>query len=290
MTNKVYVASFDGSITVIDGKTNAVADWYQIVSQIPNAVDGIVCNPETGKLYTVVWPANNGPSAIFVIDIKSKAVIKTLSNAGNLAWLAVNRKTNRIYAPLTFGGVWVIDGKTDKLITTIPVGDLPSPPGCPVYTPGCVTSGSILEWAAVNETTNRIYVTGAFDGSLFTIDGATNKLINTIYTGFGYYSVTTDPIKNVVYPLDVTFDLLNVVDGRTNRLTDNVSSGTPSFPMNCAYTNLNPNVPCISNANSTQGLATNPVTGKIYVANGASFFGPPKQAYVTVLRATQSAP
>ena len=55
----------------------------------------------------------------------------------------------------------VMDGKTDKIITTIPVGTHPG-------------------FLAVDEKTNLVYVPNDEDGTVSVIDGKTYGILNTI--------------------------------------------------------------------------------------------------------------
>ena len=54
---------------------------------------------------------------------------------------------------------------------------------------------------------------GIADGSLTTIDGGTNKAIATDYFDGFPYSVAVDPVENRIYPVDITLDVLSIVDG-----------------------------------------------------------------------------
>ncbi|MGD0961368.1 MAG: hypothetical protein ABSB19_16285, partial [Methylomonas sp.] len=142
VTNTVYSLSENGVVTAMDGAANSIKDSFSPlpVSTIYN-VDGIACNPDTGKLYMVLWtPA---PS-IVVWDTKKRAVVANLTVTNHEEWLAVNRKTNRIYAQTDFEGVVVIDGATDTVIDRIDAGQFPQPTGCQ-DSGNCVNPGSWLE-------------------------------------------------------------------------------------------------------------------------------------------------
>jgi len=297
LTNTIYSIAETGVVTAIDGATNTITGSFAPLptSTISN-VDGIACNPETGKLYMVLW--NPGPNVV-VWDIKKQKTVATLTiTKYSEEWLAVNRKTNKIYAQTDFDGVVVIDGATDTVIDRIAAGQLPEPPGCnPLASPQvCTTIGSWLEKIAVNEATNRIYVTGITDGSLTTIDGATNQVIATNYYDYFPYSVAVDPVRNKIYPLDVIFDVLSVVDGATGIRTGNVSVSPGPFPMGCAsgFVPIDPNISCLTSSLGDEGIAINPVTGKIYVTYVGAFSFVPgipnAYSYLTVLAPTGTAP
>lgn len=146
-TNLIY-ASFlgnstvKGGVDVINGATN------RVVSRITvgNGPRGVAVNPVTKR----VCVANQADSTVSVI-IGDK-VLDTIPLGSSLGPfdVAVNPKTNRVYVAnigigspaKTDGGLpmSVIDGRTDSVIASVPVGFFPSA-------------------VAVNPTTNRIYVT-----------------------------------------------------------------------------------------------------------------------------------
>ncbi len=298
VTNTVYSLSENGVVTAIDGATNTVKSTFSPLptSTISN-VDGIACNPDTGKLYMVLW---NPGSKIVVWDTNKQETAAILDVTDHEEWLAVNRKTNRIYAQTDFQGVVVIDGATDTVIDRIKAGQIPKPLGCQSQSkPNCVNPGSWLEQIAVDEESNRIYVGGIQDGSLITIDGATNKVISTHYYDYFPYSVAVDPVRHSIYSLDVTFDLLTEIDGRTGKRKRNISVGPGPFPLECAlgFVQINPNAACIASNNGTvgglQGVAANPNNGKIYM----TYFGaynfvagvPNAYSYLIVVAPSESA-
>jgi len=153
-----------------------------------------------------------------------------------------------------------------------------------------------LKKIAVNEATNRIYVTGITDGRLTTIDGATNQVIATDYYDYFPYSVAVDPVRNKIYLLDVVFDVLSVVDGATGMRTGNVSVSPGPFPTGCAsgFVPIDPNISCLTSSLGDEGITVNPVTGKIYVTYvGAVSFVPGvfnTYCYLTVLTPIGTAP
>jgi YVTN family beta-propeller protein len=302
-TNTVYSLSENGVVTVIDGATNRVtgsfAPWP--TNTVTN-VDGMVCNPETGKLYMILY--NDQGNHIVVWDTRKHSIAATIFVTSDAhEWMAVNRKTNRIYAQTIYDGLVVIDGATDTVIDRIAAGQGPQPPGC-LATNSCASLGSWLDQVAVDENTNRIYVVGINDGSLTTIDGATDKVIALDFFNWFTYSLALDPVRKRIYQLDVTFDTVSVIDSATGKRTANLGVGPGPFPLGCnaGWVVLNPNVSCLVTLNTTlgsiQAAAVNPVTGKIYVGYGGMYVGPgsaPFQSsvpnaysYLYVLKSTET--
>jgi len=79
--------------------------------------------------------------------------------------VGVNSTTNRIYVTNREGNnVSVIDGSTEAVVQTVPVGL--SPHGL-----------------AVNPTTHRVYVANLASGDVSVIDGATNTVVATVSVG-----------------------------------------------------------------------------------------------------------
>jgi YVTN family beta-propeller protein len=80
--------------------------------------------------------------------------------------VAANPKTNTIYVvnQTVAGTVSVINGRTNTVVATIPVGINP-------------------EEAAVNPKTNTIYVTNDGGGTVSVISGKTNTVVATIPVG-----------------------------------------------------------------------------------------------------------
>lgn len=107
-------------------------------------------------------------------------VTATIPLAKASGGIAVNPKTNTVYA--TNGGhqVIVISGQTNKVVSTISVGR---------------SAASI----AVNPATNTIYVGNSRDGTVSVLNGQTNKPLATIPVGVGPAGVAADPNTNIAY-------------------------------------------------------------------------------------------
>src|ERR1035441_1897226 len=149
VANRIYVAGFETSITVIDGKTNAT-------TSVPNGTvpAEIAINSTTHMVYV----ANRGSSDVTVIDGATNKVAK-LPVGTHPESVAVNSKTNKIYVPNgDSDNVTVIDGQTNIMHAI-------SVPKKPLA-------------IAVNEATNTVYVT-CLEG-VAVIDGATDKVKTVI--------------------------------------------------------------------------------------------------------------
>jgi len=147
---------------------------------------------------------------------------------------AINEKTNTIYVTHNFnnGLISVIDGTTNKIVQTIPVG----------LGPGFI---------AVNQETNMIYITygGPDHGEVSVIDGTTNKIVQTIPVGSFPMGVTINEKTNTIYVANQNGNSVSVIDGTTNKIVQTIPVG--SFP---------------------DYVAVNEKTNRIYVPNSTALF------------------
>jgi len=120
----------------------------------------------------------------------------------------------------------------------------------------------------VNATTNRIYVANQFGNDVSVIDGATNTGIDTdgnagngitrIPVGSGPIGVVANPATNRVYVANQFSSNVSVIDGATDTEID-----TDGNPAN--------GITRIAVGSGPVGVAVNPTTNRIYVANGDSW-------------------
>ncbi len=173
-TNKIYVDNyFDHTISVIDGGSNKQVTTIKI----GNAPYGIVVNSITNRIYDV---DSNG---VTVTDGRTNTVMTTISVGANPLWVAVNEQTNRVYvANNNDDTVSVIDGRSNKVIDTIPIPPGLVPAGC---TDNCTSFGSAPAGLAVSRSSNTIYVTDFLTGALSLIDGYRNQVLGSVTIGSG---------------------------------------------------------------------------------------------------------
>ncbi|HYL67470.1 MAG TPA: fibronectin type III domain-containing protein [Nitrosopumilaceae archaeon] len=210
---------------------NAFADTYVDTIQVGSNPYGVDVNSNTNKIYV----ANYGSGTVSVINGSTDKVVNTIG-ASNPFRLAVNPITNQIYLTDSSGLV-VIDGATNSVVSTIPLGGQP--------------------WGvAVNTNTNKIYVTNRGSNSVFVIDGSTNKVTNTISLGnYLPMYLAVNPSTNKIYvsaglqvcnpgPSECATHTVFVINGSSNSVANTIAVGY--FP---------------------DGIAIIPNTNKIYVAN-----------------------
>ncbi|OGI09096.1 MAG: hypothetical protein A3I68_06490 [Candidatus Melainabacteria bacterium RIFCSPLOWO2_02_FULL_35_15] len=183
----------------------------------------------------------------------------------------VNPKTNKIYATNAPDSLSVIDGSTNAIIKTINLmGEARA--------------------IAINQDTNKIYVTNRITNEVHVINGATDALEATIpisqsYVGLGEIAVNI--VMNKIYACGENSDSVYVIDGATNSLLSTIPVGkTPtsivaSPILNFMFVGLGGahfvvSIDCskdkVTITNSRYGssvvLGVDPVTYKIYIADG----------------------
>jgi YVTN family beta-propeller protein len=219
-TGYAFVAAGDG-VAVIRESTNT------LVRTIPTSggVYAVAANFLTGRLY-----AANG-NALYVIDTNTDTVVSNLPIP--VSFLAVNVATNTIYAGDFNQTVYVVNGATNTVTTTITVPEA-------------------LQMA-VNPATNRIYIAAAnpIFGEVTVVDGVTNQVITNVTIPGSTNTIFTavDLVRNLIYAGDSNSTgspngVVAVINGATNKVTTTIV--VPGEPT---------------------GLAVDPVARRVYVDN-----------------------
>lgn len=122
--------------------------------------------------------------------------------------IKVNKLTNLIYVSnLDDDNVSVIDGETNRIVTTVDVGDSPS-------------------FIAINEVTNRVYVAS---DNLYVIDGESNNVIaNVGGDDFIANLISINEVTNRIYVVNSSSSSevnVTVIDGNSNVVIDTVHIG-----------------------------------------------------------------
>ncbi len=227
-TDRVYVANGDGTVSVIDGATNAVIATIPVVT--PPVFNSFPCSVGVNATTNRVYAANFTDDTVSVIDGATNAVIATIPVVIPFPCsVGVNPSTNRVYVTNSGDTVSVIDGTlaesdpANAVIATVPVGG---------------------QSIGVNPTTNRIYVGNNIDETVSVIDGASNAVVATVALGrVGPIAVEVNPTTNRVYVSGGS-----VIDGTL----------AESDPANAVIASL----PATGHS-----IGVNPTTDRIYVGN-----------------------
>jgi YVTN family beta-propeller protein len=234
----------------------------QVIATVPTGFspETSAVNPVTNKTYVANAcgsdPLCAGYGTVTVIDGATLAT--TTVTVGSYPYgVAVNSVTNKIYVANQCGNdvscsswsgtITVIDGASNNVIATIPVG----------------ADAYVL---AVNSVTNTIYVANycgsdiscnSYSGTVSVINGANNTVTTTVNVGAGPAPPVVNSVTNKIYvanscgtdsscPINPPYSgpgTVTVIDGVTNNPT---SVGVGVYPY---------------------GIDVNSVTNKIYVAN-----------------------
>lgn len=265
-TNRIYVANHGShDVSIIDGSSDSVLAAVDV-----NYSPGVLAvNPQTNRIY--VANCNLQRLGACVIDGTTDSVIATL---GFTVYrdMAVNAQTNRIYAHTISGHddrITVIDGTTNAILTHIVLG----------------TSQYIEDVAiAINDRTNRIYVTYSGSNALSVIDGATNIVEATVSLAGEPKDIAVNPDTNRIYI--TSGNEVVVVDGATHSIVDTISGLgviddlTVNPRTNRIYVNGISKVQIVDGATSeveatvtglpsVWDLAANPETGRLYITHAS---------------------
>lgn len=201
-TDLIYATdSNQRSVLAIDGKTNIV------VAQIKIGGFGfwIATDPRTDRIYAEA-ATSPGVETVAVIDGRTNTLVTRIpANSGFFDGLAVNPRTNMIYAR-SGSFMLTISGQTN---TVTAMTDM-----TPTY-------------IATDPVTNTIYATEPFPngpGLVYVVDGQTSTLTTTI-PGGSPDGIATDPSTSFVYTADFYANNLKVINERTSKVTARVGVG-----------------------------------------------------------------
>ena len=165
------------SVVVIDTVTNTV----QAVIRTGSSPEGIVFNRRNGYIYA----ASDHNQNIAVIDGATNKNLRYIDlppiGSGGSIELGLNPRTNTLYATVSdVDTVVVVDATTEKVVTTLPVGDYPL--GVAFYPPD-----------------GNMYVANFNDGTVSVIDSRHNAVIDTITVGRGAQWLAFNPRNRSLY-------------------------------------------------------------------------------------------
>jgi DNA-binding beta-propeller fold protein YncE len=204
----------------------------------------------------------------------------------------VNQKTGMVYATnfMMEGGIFVIDGATDQMVSSITTGDLPTGLSVDANTDlvyvadygssdVAVVNGSTDQMVAdvynigypgdvvVNPDTDRVYVGGLVDSTITVINGSTNTVASVIQESCGpVYRLAVNPATDTIYattsfngsggnPLGCVL----VINGQTDTVAKEILLGYSKHPAAIAVDTRTNTV--------YVGDGVNPL---IYVINGST--------------------
>lgn len=156
---------------------------YSVVATLglPDVPQGVTVNPTNGRVYVV-----NATLSVFDGNTQSRIANASIANSSISALgVAVDPTTSTVYAPYysrqgTGGAVSVIDGMSNTIRATIPVGAAP--------------------YAAAVDPTNRRILTANHGGdTVSVIDADTNRVATTVRVGESPMEVAVDTSNGTAY-------------------------------------------------------------------------------------------
>ncbi len=182
-----------------------------------------------GKIYV----ANRADNTVSVIDGQTGGVVTTINVGNGPGGVGANRVTGKVYVSNSAGGdVSVISSSTDTVI------------GSPITT--LITDTNPFS-IAVDTVTNRIFVTQFYAGGTMTlIDGSNDSLISASVTACASYSFGVGINENSSKAYVSCWNPPEIISS---------SDGSPVGTVT------------LGSWGESRGVAVNPVTGMIYVAD-----------------------
>ena len=250
--NLIYVATLDNGVGVIDGKTD------QVIANIP--VDGEPVFPGINPFTKSVYVSNQ-KGWVSLLDEDENNIIATIplsdgDSDGEPEGVAVDPISNRVYVANLDpeGSVWAIDGSTNTVIATIPVGN--SPYGI-----------------AVNPLTRRVYVanscTETFPSpcseTVSVINERTNQVLATVAVGGIPVATAVDELRNLIYTGNGSPGGVSIINGKNNHLLTTIPLANPL--SGCAGVAVN----TLTNL----AYCTNPDSDTVTVVRGPGSSRPP---------------
>jgi len=173
---------------------------------------GVAVNPNINRTYSNDW------GDLYVIDTVTNSLVGgPLAVGGDTSpfGIAVNPLTNRVYLTwfTSTGTVYVIDGVSNSLITTVAVGMDPTGVG-------------------IHSTANKAYVANSGTNNVSVIDLVGNTVIATINVGTTPEGLAVDPGANRAYVANSGSGTISVIDTTTDTVIATITVGTS--PMGVA--------------------------------------------------------
>jgi DNA-binding beta-propeller fold protein YncE len=216
---------------------SAAGQTFKTFIGFADPTNGIAVNPVTNKVYVAAPTFGAGADTIGVIDGSTDTLQQSIPVGSGVAFVTVDYLRNRVYAagcdntvdpvPCT---VTVIDGKANKVLSTIPI----------TTTPGLGLTGIVA-----NPLNGRVYVANSNDNVINIIDGWRSKLLSTKIglQGNSPAAIALNPILNRLY-VPYGTNLTATIDASKNQILSTTSYGM-----------------------STVGVAVNLRNGKIFVTD-----------------------
>jgi YVTN family beta-propeller protein len=225
----VYVAIGEyGKISVIDSSTNSVVSTISVAGP-----GGMVFDSSNGRLY-VQSGASNAPGRVAVIDPSTRLVVANITVGAEYLGqsvtqpLAFDSSNKDVYVVNSLSdSVSVIDGSTNAVTATIPVGSYPS----------------AIAFDSVN---GMLYVCNTNSNTVSVVDGSTNSVVSTVAVGAAPDGIAFDSKNKLVYVANDVSGTVSIISpsqaagssATTSTNTLSGAGGIPEFPYQLSAAGL----------------------------------------------------
>jgi DNA-binding beta-propeller fold protein YncE len=223
------------AVAAVAATASMVAGAQAVSTVIPFSAptSGISVDPVRNKVYVVTPDPSGTIFNLAVIDGESNAITSTISLTSGAQFPAVDYLANRIYVTACNQSdacvVQVINGATDKVVSTIPITS---------------KLGGGLTGIVVNPLTGLVYVANASNNVIDIVDGRNAKLIGSISLKTNSPSaIALNPVLNLLY-VPYGSNQVGVIDAWNGQILSTSTFGT-----------------------DTVGAAVNVLTGNVYVTD-----------------------
>lgn len=247
----VYVTTTRGNaekptIYALDGKTLQVKD--SIV--LETGAFGLGINQKTQTLYGTATRAGS----VIAVDIKTGKTLATITNGqekGHTREVVVDEANNEVYVSDVGGGIWEIDGKTNKHIQQIN--------GAGPSVTGLALDGKNSKLFAINFKTsnivaidlktknvidsfpsggekainldfdakrNRLYIAHTGSGSVSVLDANTGEVVKSVETGKGALGIRYSPANDIIYVANRGAQTVTIIDAKDYSVKANLEAGS----------------------------------------------------------------
>ena len=218
----------------------------QATLTLGNNAQSIAIDPALAKAYVT----NLDDDTVSIIDINALTVVATLNVAPMPRRIIADAATHRVYLTNSIapGTVTVIDGTTNSIVTTIPVGNNPRGLGSnfligQIYVSNLADNtvsvistatnsvvatipvGKSPDGPSSNDILQTLYIPSFADNTVSVIDEQTLTLLATIPVGRGPGNAAIDGVHNKVYVNNETDNTVSVISSATNTVIATVPSG-----------------------------------------------------------------
>lgn len=207
-TQTLYgTATRDGVVSAIDLRKGEIASN---IRQGENAhLREVIVDEGSHRVYASIVGGRDSPSAIWVIDGKTHALLDSINVEGTLTGIALDASAQKLYGTLmSENQVAVVDLAQKKVVQQWAAG-------------GERPTNIVLDPAG-----HRLLIANQQSGSLSVLDAQDGKLLKSVSTGKGALSVAFNPRKQQIYVANREAGTVSVIDAKTYEVLASLSTGT----------------------------------------------------------------